>query len=410
MFDAWYERRKTEIHGWLRTLHAQPELSFRERRTAAFVAEHLSRFGLEVETGIGGTGVVGLLRGRRTAESSVGRMIGLRAELDALPIQEETAIDYRSSIAGKAHACGHDGHTVTLLTAAAYLAEHNAFSGSVAFIFQPAEELLEGAAALMQDGLFDRFPCQEVYALHNMPGLPKGHVGIVRGGALASADDVLVTIHARGTHGAAPHTGQDAVLAAAMFVTTLQQTVTRVIDSRDSGVISFGRIAGGVVGNVLPNKVEIEGTMRSHAPAARAALARQLEAVARGIETSCAVKVETVIKSKVPATVNHDVGVEAVLASAKRVVGADRIIPAPRPVMASEDFSLFLQRVPGAFFFIGQDGAFCHHPEYVFDPDVIPVGAAVLADLAVSRCEVTGDSSPATAEVCPEIYPIHKTP
>lgn len=410
MFDTWYERRKTEIHGWLRTLHAHPELGFSEHRTAAFVAERLSSFGLEVETGIGKTGVVGLLRGCHTAKATEGRMIGLRAELDALPLHEETAIDYRSSIAGKAHACGHDGHAVTLLTAAAYLAEHNAFSGSVAFIFQPAEELLEGAAAMLRDGLFDRFPCQEVYGLHNMPGLPKGHVGVVRGGALASADDLLVTIHARGTHGAVPHTGQDAVLAAAMFVTTLQQTVTRVIDSRDSGVVSFGRISGGVVGNVLPNKVELEGTMRSHAPAARAALVRQLEAVARGIEASCAVKVEAVVKSKVPATVNHDAGVEAVLASTKRVVGADRIIPAPRPVMASEDFSLLLQRVPGAFFFIGQEGTFCHHPEYVFDPDVIPVGAAVFADLAISRCEVAHDSSQAMLQPYTEIYPVHKTP
>jgi hippurate hydrolase len=238
-----------------------------------------------------------------------------------------------------------------------------------------------------------------------MPGLPKGQVGVVRGGALASADELLVTIRARGTHGAAPHTGQDAILAAAMFVTTLQQTLTRVIDSRDSGVISFGRITGGVVGNVLPDKVEIAGTMRSHAPDTRDVLIRQLEAVARSTETCCGVTVETVVTSKVPVTLNHDVGIEAVLASARRAIGADRIVANPRPVMASEDFSLFLQKVPGAFFFIGQAGAFCHHPEFVFDPDVIPVGAAVLADLAISRCSVVEKAAPATAEV----YPLHRS-
>lgn len=393
MFDAWYKRRKSEVQGWLWKLHAHPELGFQEHRTAAFVADRLRDFGLEVETGIGGTGVVGVLRGRLTSKTNPGCMIGFRAELDALPVHEEAAIEYRSTLAGKSHACGHDGHSVTLLTAAAYLAEHNGFAGAVTFIFQPAEELLEGAAAMLRDGLLDRYPCREVYALHNMPGLPAGQIGVVHGGALASADDILITIHARGTHGAAPHTGQDAILAASMFVTTLQQTVTRVVDSRDSGVVSFGRIAGGVVGNVLPDKVEIEGTVRSHAPSAREAIVRQIGSVARSIETSCAVRIETLITSKVPATINHDIGIEAVLASARRVVGDERIVANPRPVMASEDFSLFLQRVPGAFFFVGQDGAFCHHPEFVFDSDIIPVGAAILADLAVSRCAVAGSEA-----------------
>lgn len=386
MFDAWYESRRPEIGAWFRMLHQHPELGFEEHRTAAFVAERLRAMGLDVTTGIGGTGVVGVLRGRKVARIGMTRTIGLRAELDALPIREAAAVDYRSRIDGISHLCGHDGHIITLLAAASYLSAHDEFAGTVVFIFQPAEELLTGARAMLRDGLLDRFPCDEIYALHNMPGLASGHVGIVRGGALASADDILVTIHAKGTHGAAPHTGQDAILAAAMFVTSLQQTATRVLDSRDSGVISFGRIAGGAVGNVLPDRVEIEGTMRTHASEARAALVRQIEAVARGVEVSCGVRIEAAIDAKVPVTVNHPTGIDAVLASATRVVGSQRIDGNARPVMASEDFSVLLDQVPGAYFFIGQDGAYCHHPEYVFDTAIIPIGAAILADLAVSRC------------------------
>lgn len=385
MFGAWYAEREAEITGWLRDLHAHPELGFEEHRTAQFVAERLERMGLEVTTGVGGTGVVGVLRGETASRCSKRRVIGLRAELDALPIQEQAAIDYRSRIDGLSHTCGHDGHTVTLLTAANYLARQRTLAATAVFIFQPAEEMLTGARAMIEDGLFQRFPCDEIYALHNVLGLPRGHVGVVRGGALASCDDISVTVHAAGTHGSAPHTGMDGVLAAAAFLTTVQQTVTRVIDSRDSGVISFGRIAGGIAGNVLPDRVEIAGSMRTHAAGVRAKLAAQIEAVARGVEASHGVRVETTIASKVPVTLNHDVGVDAVLASAQRVVGSNRIIRDPRPLMASEDFALLLEKVPGAYFFIGQAGAYCHHPEYVFDTGVIPVGAAMLADLVVSR-------------------------
>jgi amidohydrolase len=391
MFDAWFQSRKAEIESWLRTLHAHPELGFEEHRTAAFVADRLREFGLEVSTGIGGTGVVGLLRSRK-GKRGKSHMIGLRAELDALPIREQADLDYRSTIDGKSHACGHDGHAVTLLTAAAYLAEKMQPTGTVAFIFQPAEELLTGADAMIRDGLFKRFPCDEIYALHNLPGMQCGHVGVVNGGALASADEIKVTIYARGTHGSAPHTGQDAVMAAATFLTTLQQTVTRVTDSRDSGVISFGRICGGEVGNVLPDRVEIEGTMRTHAAGTQATLCKQMHAVARSVEITHGVRVDVAITSRVPVTLNHPTGVEAVLASAKRVVGSDRIIPHPRPIMASEDFSRLLEKVTGAFFFIGQDGPYCHHPEFVFDTSIIPIGAAMLADLATSRLAATSAS------------------
>ncbi|MEQ1613167.1 MAG: amidohydrolase [Hyphomicrobiaceae bacterium] len=386
MFDTWFQGRKAEVERWLRTLHAQPELGFEEHRTAAFVADRLRDFGLDVSTGIGGTGVVGLLKSSKKAgKAAKSRTIGLRAELDALPIREQAAVDYRSTIEGKSHACGHDGHAVTLLTAAAYLSQAALPAGSIAFIFQPAEELLTGADAMIRDGLFQRFPCDEIYALHNLPGMHRGHVGVVNGGALASADEIKIAIHAKGTHGSAPHTGQDAVMAAATFLTTLQQTITRVTDSRDSGVISFGRIWGGEVGNVLPDRVEIEGTMRTHAAGTRETLCSQMYAVGRSVEITHGVRVEVTIANRVPVTLNHPLGVEAVLASARRVVGSDRIVPHPRPIMASEDFSRLLEKAPGAFFFIGQDGPYCHHPEFVFDTSIIPIGAAILADLALSR-------------------------
>lgn len=397
MFQSWFAAHEAVAHRWLRELHAHPEVGFEEHRTAAFVADRLRSFGLEVETGIGGTGVVGLLRGQRKPSHGRQRLIGLRAELDALPMREQAAVNYRSTVDGKFHGCGHDGHAVTLLTAAAYLAKHDCLEGDVAFIFQPAEELLAGARAMIEDGFLERYPLDEVYALHNLPGLAPGHVGVVHGGALASSDRIAVAIHADGTHGSAPHTGQDGIMAAAMFLTTLQQTVTRVIDSRDSGVISFGRIAGGQAANVLPEHVEIEGSMRTHDASVRDRLVRQIEATARSIELTCGVKVATTIESAVPVTMNSPVGIAAALASASRVVGTDRIADNVRAVMASEDFSLFLERVPGAFIFIGQDGAYCHHPEYVFDPAVIPVGASLLVDLAISRAAESG-GDPANGE------------
>ncbi len=382
VFGAWFEQRRTEFEGWFRDIHANPELGFEETATAAYVAERLRAAGVEVETGSGGTGVIGVVRGSQIGADGAGRVIGLRAELDALPMRSAVAAPDSDN---RFHGCGHDGHTVTLLTAATYLAEHSDFAGTAVFIFQPAEELLSGARAMLDDGLFDRYPCDEVYALHNLPGFPRGHVGVAARGALASSDDLTVTVRARGTHGSAPHTGSDGVLAAATFLTTLQQCVTRVIDSRDSGVISFGRIAGGHAGNVLPDEVVIDGTMRTHAQEVRDRLAAQIESVARAVEVSHGVEIELRIENRVPVTQNHAPAVAAVVETAGRVVGPDRVVADARPLMAGEDFSLMLEAVPGAYFFVGQDGAYCHDPEYRFDLDVIPVGAAIFVDLVRSR-------------------------
>lgn len=386
MFEAWFNQNKPTITGWLQTLHTHPETGFEEHRTAAFVAARLAEFELDVATGIGGTGVVATLYGAGASPDSPGRRIAFRAELDALPMQESADVPYHSQIDGRFHGCGHDGHSVTLLTAAKYLAANRNFHGTVHFIFQPAEEMLTGAAAMIADGLFQRFPCDEIYALHNLPGLARGHIGVPIGAALASADNIDVTITAAGTHGSAPQTGADAVLAAAAFITSVQQMATRVIDARDAGVISFGVISGGGARNILPERVRIEGTMRTNDEGARDRLIALLETMARAIEIAHDVSVALSIQHMVPVARNATLATHAVIASARRIVGNSHVVEAARPLMASEDFALMQKAVPGAYFFVGQSGPYPHHPEYVFDPAVIPVGAAIFADLAQSRC------------------------
>ncbi len=381
MFDSWFHSRQETVFEWLQSLHRHPEVGFEEHKTAEFVANMLKSFGIEVVTGIGGTGVVGTLVGNQGA----GRRIGLRAELDALPMDEESGLSYASETSGRFHGCGHDGHTVTLLTAAKFLAEHRDFNGVVHFIFQPAEELLTGAAAMISDGLLERFPCDEIYALHNLPGLPLGQVGIPETVVLSSSDNIDIVIHASGTHGSAPQTGQDAVLAAASLITSIQQLATRVIDARDTGVISFGAIHGGTARNILPDRLDISGTMRTFDVAVRDRLAQVVEDCSRATEATFGVRVEVSIQSMVPPTLNNAVTNAAVLASAERVVGVENTIPKSRPIMASEDFSLFQQRVPGTYFFVGNTGQYPHHPGFIFQPSIIPVGAGIFVDLVNTR-------------------------
>ncbi|MEQ9345245.1 MAG: amidohydrolase [Thalassospira sp.] len=384
MFDTWFEGQKAKSLDWLQTLHRYPEVGFEEVRTAQFVAKKLSELGYEVETGIGGTGVVASLTKGNDQDSR--HTIGFRAELDALPMSETAAIEYSSKIPHRFHGCGHDGHMVTALTAAAYLAEQGTFCGTVRFIFQPAEELLEGARAMIGDGLFERFPCDEIYALHNIPGLPVGHVCIPQDVVLASSDNIDVKIHANGTHGSAPQTGEDAILAAASFVTTIQQLATRVIDTRSTGVISFGVCQGGSARNILPECVTLEGTMRTHSKEVRDRLATLIKDVAASIEISHRVRITVTVDAVAPVTCNHPLGVEAVRRSAQELFGTERVMEKTNSLMASEDFSEMLRLVPGAYFFIGQDGRYPHHPDYVFDPNVIPIGAQIFADLAQKRC------------------------
>lgn len=393
MFQSWYSGQKMQTLALLSDLHRHPETGFEERRTAGIVATHLRGLGLEVAEGIGGTGVVGRLTGHGKPNGTP-RRIALRAELDALPMQEESGLDYSSTIDGRFHGCGHDGHTVTALTAASYLAAHPDFAGEAIFIFQPAEELLRGARAMLADGLFDRFPCDEVYALHNLPGLQPGHVGVPDAAALASSDDIDVTISGAGTHGSAPHTGVDTILAAASFMTQLQQATTRVTDARAATVISFGKITGGTARNILPGSVQLEGTMRCGDQAARKRLGKLMQEVAHAVEAVHGVCIELQISPVAPVAMNAAACRDAILASATNVLGTDRVVPHAQHLMASEDFAELQARVPGGYFFIGQDGPYPHHPNYRFDPDIIPIGAEVFVDLVKTRTAL----SPSTPE------------
>lgn len=385
MFAKWYNSHRMTSHAWLHSLHRHPEIGFEETRTAAFVAERLTGFGYDVATGIGGTGVIGTLHGPAASRNAPGRIVAFRAELDALPMQEATTLPYASKDATRFHGCGHDGHMVTALTAAAYLADHRDFDGTVRFVFQPAEELLTGARAMLADGLFDRFPCDEIYALHTSPDLPTGQVGVPSTTALSSADNIDITIRANGAHGSMPHTGEDAVVAAAHLITSVQQAASRLVDARDAGVISFGFLHGGTARNILPDTVRIEGTMRTTANTVQDRLTNLLQDAARASELLFGVLIDIDIEKVAPVTLNDPACVTATVSAATRVVGSDRVTENARSLMASEDFSELSARVPGAYFFIGQDGPAPHHPEFVFDTDIIPVGAAIFADLAKHR-------------------------
>lgn len=382
MFTSWYEQQKLTSEAWLQELHRFPEIGYEEIRTANFVAQRLREFGYEVETNIGGTGVVASLRSSRQPE---GNCIAFRAELDALPMQEYAEVKYRSENLNNFHGCGHDGHMVTALTAAAYLAKTNDFSGTIRFIFQPAEELLTGARAMLDDGLLDRFPCDEIYAIHNSPDIKAGYVGIPATAALSSADNIDISIRAEGAHGSMPHTGQDAISAAAHLISSVQHAATRIIDAREAGVISFGLLQGGSARNVLPSNVTISGTMRTTRSDVRDRLVDLLRDAAHGTELLFETFIDVVVEPMVSVTLNNESCVQAAINSVRNVVGPERVIENARPLMASEDFSELCKKVPGAYFFIGQGGHPPHHPKFIFDMENIPVGAAIFANIAKNR-------------------------
>lgn len=382
-FRSWHLDNEARSLGWFQHLHAMPETGFAEHRTAAYVTQTLRGFGMAVTEGIGGTGVVGLLRGPAAAPDAP--MVGFRAELDALPMAgpDGAGGTVQTPAGPRYHGCGHDGHMATLLTAAAYLATRRDLAVNLAFIFQPAEELLSGAAAMLADGLLTLAPLSQIYALHNIPGLAAGSAAVAAGAALASSDDIAVTVSARGTHGSAPQTGQDAILASAHFLSLAQQLLTRRTDSRDSAVLSFGQITGGQAPNILPERVHIAGSLRSHSEQARRAVQAVLQDAATATEQAFHTPVAVAIDAKVPVLMNDPCCAARMRAAVVQSLGSEGLIVDPRPVMASEDFALLLQQVPGAYAFVGQDGAYCHHPDYRFDPAIIPVGASILVDLAL---------------------------
>ncbi len=371
-----------EIAAWRRALHEQPELLFDTRRTAAFVAERLRAFGCdEVAEGIGRTGVVGLIRGR---SDSRGRVIGLRADMDALPIAEATGKPWASKVPGAMHACGHDGHTAMLLGAAKYLAETRAFDGTVAVIFQPAEEGGGGGREMVADGLMERFGIAEVYGMHNMPGLPVGSFAIRPGPFFAATDQFVISVTGRGGHAAKPHETVDPVVIAAQIVTALQTIASRSVDPVREVVVSVTSIeSASKAFNVIPPSVEMKGTVRSLDEGVRALAGARLHAIAQGTAEALGGRAEVHWMPGYPVMVNDAAATEHAAEAARRVAGACAETPV---IMGGEDFAYMLEARPGAYILVGNgDTAPIHHPEYDFDDDAIPAGASWWVELAEGR-------------------------
>ena len=360
-----------------RDLHRHPELAFQETRTAGVIASLLTEWGFEVTTGIGGTGVVGTLR------RGEGKALAIRADFDALPIRETTGLPHASARDGVMHACGHDGHTAILLAAAHRLARSGDFHGALHLVFQPAEETGSGAAALISDGLFERFPVDAIFGLHNWPNPPAGVFGFVDGPAMASADLALVRIRGKGGHGAAPHETVDPVVAAAHVVTALQTVVSRNVDPLDAGVVTVGTIHGGEASNVIPEWVDLRITVRSFRPAVRSLLQARVPALIRAQAESFGAEAEVDYRLGFPSVVNHAAETAFAAGVARETFGEARVDADFRPRSASEDFAWYLERRPGSFIFVGAgDGPTLHNPLYDFNDDIIAPAATLWVRLA----------------------------
>jgi len=369
-----------EVTAWRRDLHENPEILYEVHRTAGVVADKLKAFGCdEVVPGIGRTGVVGVIKGRK---SGSGKVIGMRADMDALPMTESTGLPYASKTPGKMHACGHDGHTAMLLGAAKYLCETRNFDGTAVVIFQPAEEGGAGGKAMVEDGLMDRWAIQEVYGMHNMPGVPLGQFAIRPGALLAASDRIHVEITGKGGHAARPHMCIDPVLVGSHMVTQLHSIVSRNIDPLQSGVISICIFRAGEAMNVIPEKAELHGTARSLTPQVRDLIERRVVEVAEATAKLHGATAKAVYERGYPVTVNHARQTEFAAKVASQVAGADKVDANTSPVMGGEDFSYMLEARPGAFIFIGNgDTPSVHHPMYDFNDAAAPVGISYWARL-----------------------------
>jgi hippurate hydrolase len=372
------------LTAWRRDLHENPELGYQETRTAALVAERLRSFAFDaVITGIGETGVIGVLHGQAGPAPTAAQAIMLRADMDALPMAEQTDLDYKSKTDGVMHACGHDGHTTMLLGAAKHLAATRPFSGTVYFCFQPAEEGGAGAKAMINDGLFERFDCRQVFGMHNWPGIPVGEFIVREGPMLAAADEFRITLEGRGGHAAKPDQARDPIIAAAHLVTLLQTQVSRFTDPLQPAVLSVTKIHGGTAFNVIPSEVEIVGTVRSFDEdthtTIHAGIARQASAVADAFEMQATTWRSD---SGYPPTIND---AETTLFAAdvlREVAGEESVMTNMPPTMGSEDFSFLAKARPGCFVFCGNgDSASLHHPKYNFDDDALAHGVAYWSKL-----------------------------
>jgi amidohydrolase len=386
---AQIEGLRDELTAWRRDLHAHPELGFEEQRTADFVASQLKAFGVEVHRGIGRTGVVGVLRSGASKKS-----VGLRADMDALPIQEANTFAHRSRNDGRMHACGHDGHTTMLLGAAKYLAATRAFDGTVNFIFQPAEEGLGGAKAMVDDGLFARFPCEAVFGMHNRPGIPLGKFAVKAGPMMAGGAFFDIDIEGRGSHGARPEAGVDPVLVASHVAVALQSIVARNVRPVDTAVLSVTQIHGGNAYNVIPQSARLSGTARAFSTEVMELIGRNLVRVAEGVAAGFGARATTDFRATFPPTINNAAEADYAAGICAELVGAENVNRNPALIMASEDFAHMLNAVPGCYINIGNGdgtagdgggGCEVHNPNYDFNDRALPLGASFFARLVEKR-------------------------
>lgn len=369
-----------DIAAWRRDFHENPELLYDVHRTAGVVADRLKEFGVdEIVTGIGRTGVVGVIRGRQSAS---GKVIGLRADMDALPIHEAVDRPYKSKVPGKMHACGHDGHTAMLLGAAKYLAETRNFDGTAILIFQPAEEGGGGGKAMIEDGLMTRWKIDEVYGMHNMPGVPVGTFAMRTGPMMAAADRFIIDIEGRGGHAAMPNQTVDTIIVAMTIGQALQSIVARNVDPIESAVLSITTFHAGDAFNVIPQTARLTGTVRTFKREVQDLVEQRMRDTITGIAQALGAKAKLDYERGYPPTVNHTEQTAFAAEVARDIVGANNVTTDHPPLMGAEDFSYMLEERPGAYIFVGNgDTPICHHPAYDFDDQAAPFGASYWARL-----------------------------
>lgn len=386
------ESYRDELMALRRDIHAHPELAYEERRTAQIVADCLEKWGIEVDRGLAETGVVGTLR------NGDGATVGLRADMDALPMPEQNDFAYKSQNQGKMHACGHDGHTAMLLGAARYLAGKPDFRGTVHFIFQPAEEAAGGAKVMVDQGLFERFPVDAVFGMHNWPGLEVGRFAVRTGPMMASLDCFDVAVEGVGTHGALPHHGIDPVFVSAQMINALQSIVSRNVDPLDSAVVSVTKIHAGDAHNIIPARVEFGGGVRCFDPSVRLQVRERFETIVHATAEAFGAKADIRFALETPAVVNEPRNTALAVAVAAEIVGADRVDAESEPVLGSEDFAHMLEKVPGCYLFIGngtdKGGCMIHNPRYDFNDEILSLGATYWVRLAQSFLSQGGSSQP----------------
>jgi hippurate hydrolase len=372
--DALIERH-AEFARWRQELHAHPEIAFEETFTSNFVAQRLTEAGISIDQGWAKTGLVGTLSAGKSP-----RVVGLRADMDALPIHEETNLPYQSTIPGKMHACGHDGHMTMLLAAASHLARTRSFDGTVHFIFQPAEENEGGGRVMVEQGLFDRFPCDEIFGMHNWPGMPIGSFGIRSGPIMAAFDIFEITIQGRGSHAAKPQLAIDPIAIAGQLIGALQLIVSRNVNPMDNAVLSITQVQAGDTWNVIPQTAILRGTVRTFRPAVQDLIEQRLKTIANHLVASLGGSAHVRYERRYPATVNTETSTQHAAQAAIDVAGAAQVDRDPEPSMGAEDFAFMLQQRPGCYIWAGngpdEGDRLLHNPKYDFNDDLIPVGAA----------------------------------